>query len=587
MSEESPRTSLRASVVRHRSMARDYAFQTASEGLRMMVALVSFAILGRELEVEHYGAYLGTYGVIGPVGALLVGGLGLAVMQRVLREQEDLSEVVSRYLTVVFLASVPGVVLVSVVAASLIDQMPMLAIVSITFSELTLAGIVWIGAEATHAAVGLASAVWVRVSSAVVRMLGLVTVFALDMVSLTSVAVSTLITLVLVAAFVLFYWLPRIGAHYRPMRPTRAALATGAQLGAGTIAASVQDDTDKTVLNAYGLERDAGLYGAAYKVISLAMIPLAALNGATFRRFLTDDSSVRGLHVRRSLNYSKISLPLSALISVGVWVFAPLLNVIVGDGFDESVTMIRWLCLYLPVRALASAPLNGLLGLGRVGARLVALVAASITSLSLYVILIPTHSWAGAIGATIAAEALLLVLTWGMLFHYQGVADRRHDAADPMSSPRADRSKRVLAIASSGGHWVQLQRVQEAFAGHEVLFASVRPEDAASVAPSRYVAIPDATRWSKVAVVRSALAIAWLLLRFRPDVVVSTGAAPGYLAIRLGRLLGARTVWIDSIANAAELSMSGRRIGPYADLWLTQWEHLAAPDGPTYLGEVV
>ena len=41
-----------------------------------------------------------------------------------------------------------------------------------------------------------------------------------------------------------------------------------------------------------------------------------------------------------------------------------------------------------------------------------------------------------------------------------------------------------------------------------------------------------------------------LLLRHRPDVIVTTGAAPGYFALRFGKLLGARTIWIDSMANA-------------------------------------
>jgi len=68
---------------------------------------------------------------------------------------------------------------------------------------------------------------------------------------------------------------------------------------------------------------------------------------------------------------------------------------------------------------------------------------------------------------------------------------------------------------------------------------------------------------------------------------VSTGAAPGYIAVRLGKLLGARTAWIDSVANVEEVSLSGRMVGRHADLWLTQWRHLAKDDGPQYRGEVL
>ena len=72
-----------------------------------------------------------------------------------------------------------------------------------------------------------------------------------------------------------------------------------------------------------------------------------------------------------------------------------------------------------------------------------------------------------------------------------------------------------------------------------------------------------------------------------PDVVVSTGAAPGYAAIRFAGWIGAKTIWVDSIANVEELSLSGRMAGRIADLWLTQWEHLAGPQGPHFEGSVL
>ena len=104
---------------------------------------------------------------------------------------------------------------------------------------------------------------------------------------------------------------------------------------------------------------------------------------------------------------------------------------------------------------------------------------------------------------------------------------------------------------------------------------------------ARFHVVPDATRWQKLGLLHTALRVLWVLLRERPDVVISTGAAPGFIGVRLGHLLRARTIWIDSIANAERLSLSGERIGPYADLWLTQWPHLARPEGPQWAGSVL
>ena len=137
------------------------------------------------------------------------------------------------------------------------------------------------------------------------------------------------------------------------------------------------------------------------------------------------------------------------------------------------------------------------------------------------------------------------------------------------------RHRRVLAVASSGGHWIQLRRLEPAFEGHDVVWLTTHAGHRAGATSARLHTVADANRGSKVALLRSAAKIARVLLRERPDIVVSTGAAPGYLAIRAARLLRARTVWIDSIANVDELSLSGRMASGRADLCLTQWPHLA------------
>jgi hypothetical protein len=109
----------------------------------------------------------------------------------------------------------------------------------------------------------------------------------------------------------------------------------------------------------------------------------------------------------------------------------------------------------------------------------------------------------------------------------------------------------------------------------------------AEVGDARFYRVPDATRWDRLGVVRLACRMLWIVLRERPDAVVSTGAAPGSFALVFGRLVGARTAWIDSIANVEELSLGGQRAGRFADLWLTQWAHLAREGGPAHVGSVV
>lgn len=149
------------------------------------------------------------------------------------------------------------------------------------------------------------------------------------------------------------------------------------------------------------------------------------------------------------------------------------------------------------------------------------------------------------------------------------------------------RKTRIVAISSGGGHWVQLLRLRPAFADCDVTFVTVRRGYRADIGEGRFRTVPDANRWNKFDLLRTAASVMWMLIWERPDIVVSTGAAPGYFAICFGKTLGAKTVWIDSIANVEALSMSGQRAGRYADLWLTQWRHLAMADGPDFLGNVL
>jgi UDP-N-acetylglucosamine:LPS N-acetylglucosamine transferase len=147
--------------------------------------------------------------------------------------------------------------------------------------------------------------------------------------------------------------------------------------------------------------------------------------------------------------------------------------------------------------------------------------------------------------------------------------------------------KRILAVASGGGHWVQLLRCMPVLSQHDLAFVTVSPAYRSQVPSHRFYAVNDATRWNKFSLLTLALRLLIIVLRERPDVIISTGAAPGYLMLRMGKLLGAKTIWIDSIANVEVLSLSGQKIGKHADLWLTQWPHLAKAEGPHFAGAVL
>lgn len=146
------------------------------------------------------------------------------------------------------------------------------------------------------------------------------------------------------------------------------------------------------------------------------------------------------------------------------------------------------------------------------------------------------------------------------------------------------KKKKLLAVASQGGHLIQLMRLKPVFDQYDASYVSNQRHDGME---ENFTVVVDANRNAKCKLLLLFMQVLWIMIRRRPDVVISSGAAPGYFALMLGKLFGAKTIWLDSIANAEELSMSGKRAGKFADLWLTQWPEVAYDNGPQYGGRVL
>ena len=146
---------------------------------------------------------------------------------------------------------------------------------------------------------------------------------------------------------------------------------------------------------------------------------------------------------------------------------------------------------------------------------------------------------------------------------------------------------KVLAVASGGGHWVQMQRLRPVFEGLDIAYVSVLPTYAEDVPSNRFYAVRDVTRWDRWGIVILVIQLILVLLKERPRVVITTGSAPGVITLALAKILfRCKTMWIDSIANYQAMSSSGRQARRFSDVWLTQWPHLEQPDGPACWGAV-
>ena len=95
--------------------------------------------------------------------------------------------------------------------------------------------------------------------------------------------------------------------------------------------------------------------------------------------------------------------------------------------------------------------------------------------------------------------------------------------------------KKILAVASIGGHWVQLLRITRPLEEHyEVVYMSTHPKCKSMVGTCRFHTMMDFSRWDAWKMLPASFNILGILLKERPAAIVTTGAAPGLLTIILG-----------------------------------------------------
>jgi UDP-N-acetylglucosamine:LPS N-acetylglucosamine transferase len=138
---------------------------------------------------------------------------------------------------------------------------------------------------------------------------------------------------------------------------------------------------------------------------------------------------------------------------------------------------------------------------------------------------------------------------------------------------------KIFAVASNGGHWVQLKRMSRAFSieNAEVVYACSESVNAPDGTIVQYV-VPDCSASAKLQALTCFLVILKVMIKERPQIVISTGAAPGALALLAGKCVGAKTIWIDSIANSESVSESCKLVSRFSNKVFTQWEHLKTKD---------
>lgn len=136
--------------------------------------------------------------------------------------------------------------------------------------------------------------------------------------------------------------------------------------------------------------------------------------------------------------------------------------------------------------------------------------------------------------------------------------------------------KKVCLVCSSGGHFVQMYSMCELWKQYECLWVTFPGEDTdCLLRDANVVHAYHPTNRSIKNLIRN-IGLAWTTLRReRPSAIVSTGAGVAVPFMLIGRLLGIRTIYIDSLTRTDDLSLSGRLLYRWVHTFLVQWPAVA------------
>jgi O-antigen/teichoic acid export membrane protein len=125
--------------------------------------------------------------------------------------------------------------------------------------------------------------------------------------------------------------------------PALAELKEGLWFVASPSTQTINNDADKLLLARMASLSAAGIYGAAYRVISASFLPVQALLTLTYPRFFRHGG--RGLRQSTRFAIRWLPLGLGYSIAAGILLFAgaPLIVKILGSGYMQTAIVIRQL----------------------------------------------------------------------------------------------------------------------------------------------------------------------------------------------------------------------------------------------------
>lgn len=134
---------------------------------------------------------------------------------------------------------------------------------------------------------------------------------------------------------------------------------------------------------------------------------------------------------------------------------------------------------------------------------------------------------------------------------------------------------KICLVGSSGGHLTHLYMLKPFWEDKAHFWVTFDKKDAKSLLKGeKFYPCYFPTNRSLKNLLRNTV-VAWKVLRKeRPDLIISSGAAVAVPFFYLGKLMGAKLIFIEVYDRMDQASLSGKLVYPICDKFIVEWEEL-------------
>lgn len=141
--------------------------------------------------------------------------------------------------------------------------------------------------------------------------------------------------------------------------------------------------------------------------------------------------------------------------------------------------------------------------------------------------------------------------------------------------------KKVIFIASTGGHLSELLQLKPLFAQYDYHLITEYTKTTSSLKNEYHERINYLVFGSKDYKLSYIFKFSWnilksiyLFIKIRPNVVVTTGTHTAVPMCYIAKLFGKKVIFIETFANSKTKTLSGRLVYPIADTFIVQWKDM-------------